>query len=84
MSSTASAVTEWYDAIGSAKYVCLKNTAGSYGVDIQVAFIVTDVQIIAGDEDGLTTYSVSGTLAYDPTWAATWRIVVTSDLATLP
>lgn len=84
VSSTASAVTTWYDAIGSAKYVCLKNTVGSYGVDIQVAFIVTDVQIIAGDEDGLTTYSVSGTLAYDPTWAATWRIVVTSDLAALP
>jgi len=84
VSSTSSAVTTWFDSIGSARYVCLKNTVGSYGVDIQVAFIVTDVTLIGGEDEGLTTYSVSGTLAYDPTWASTWRIIVTSDLATLP
>jgi hypothetical protein len=84
VSSTASAVTQWFDALGTAKYVCLKTTDGTYTVSIQVAFIVTDVAVIAGSEDGLTTYTVSGTLAYDPTSAATWRIIVTSDLAALP
>lgn len=84
VSSTSSAVTNWFDSIGSAKYVCLKTTDGTYTVSIQVAFIVTDVAVIAGNEDGLTTYTVSGTLAYDPTAAATWRIIVTSDLVALP
>ena len=83
--SNASAVTTWYDAIGSAKYLRLEhNGAGNYPVNIQVAFIVTDVQVIAGDEDGLTTYSVTGTLAYDATSAATLRVILKSDLAALP
>ncbi len=84
VSSTASAVTNWFDAIGAAKYLCLKTTDGTYTASIQLAFIVTDVALIAGSEDGLTTYTVSGTLAYDPTAAATWRAIVTSDLAVLP
>jgi hypothetical protein len=46
--------------------------------------VPTEVQELAGSEDGLTTMSVVGTLVYDTTSAKSLRIVVNSDLAALP
>ena len=84
VTSNSAAVTSWYDKLGSAQYVRLTWTDGTYTAHIMAAFQVSDVQPMAGDEDGLTTMTVSGKLAYDSTAAAVWRIVVVSDLATLP
>ena len=84
VTSNAAAVTSWYDKLGTAQYARLTWTDGTYTVHILAAFQVSDVQPMAGDEDGLTTMTVSGKLAYDATAAAVWRCVVVSDLATLP
>jgi hypothetical protein len=46
--------------------------------------VPTEVQQMAGAEDGLTTMAVTGTLVYDPTSAKSLRIHTTSDLSALP
>ena len=85
-SSTASAVTTWYDAYRAAtpKGVRLSWSNGTYSAHIMCMIVPTDVQEMAGAEDGLTTMAVTGTLVYDPTSAKSLRIVVNSDLAALP
>jgi len=85
-SSTASAVTTWYDAYRAAtpKGVRLSWSNGTYSAHIMCMIVPTEVQEMAGAEDGLTTMSVTGTLVYDTTSAKSLRIVVNSDLAALP
>jgi len=85
-SSTASAVTTWYDAYRAAtpKGVRLTWSNGTYSTHIMCMIVPTEVQEMAGAEDGLTTMAVTGTLVYDTTSAKSLRIVVNSDLAALP
>jgi hypothetical protein len=85
-SSTASAVTTWYDAYRAAtpKGVRLTWSNGTYSAHIMCMIVPTEVQEMAGAEDGLTTMAVTGTLVYDTTSAKSLRIVVNSDLAALP
>jgi hypothetical protein len=87
VSSTASAVSVWYDAYKAATPVGVRlawadgsgNTA-----NIMTMIVPTEVQQMAGAEDGLTTMAVTGTLVYDATSAKSLRIIVGSDLAVLP
>lgn len=85
-SSTASAVTTWYDAYRAAtpKGVRLSWSNGTYSAHIMCMIVPTEVQEMAGAEDGLTTMAVTGTLVYDTTSAKSLRIVVNSDLVSLP
>jgi len=86
VSSTASAVSTWYDAYRAAtpRGVRLTWSNGTYAVHIMAMVVPTEVQQMSGAEDGLTTMAVTGTLVYDPTSAKSLRIYTTSDLATLP
>ena len=86
VSSTASAVTTWYDALQAATPVGVRLTwsNGTHSANVLTMIVPTDVQVLAGAEDGLTTYAVTGSLVYDPTSAKSLRIIVGSDLATLP
>lgn len=86
VSSTASAVTTWYDALQAATPVGVRLawTDGTRSVNVMTMVVPTDVQPMAGAEDGLTTYAVTGTLVYDPTSAKSLRIIVGSDLSALP
>ena len=86
VSSTASAVSTWYDAYRAAtpKGVRLTWSNGTYSAHILCQIVPTDVQQMAGAEDGLTTMAVTGTLVYDTATAKSLRIVVNSDLAVLP
>lgn len=86
VSSTSSAVSSWYDAYqaGTPRGVRLSWTNGTYSTHIMAMIVPTEVQQMAGAEDGLTTMAVTGTLVYDPTSAKSLRIVVNSDLAALP
>jgi hypothetical protein len=82
--SKAAAAAAWFDKLGQQSFVKLNWTDGTYSAAIFASMIVSDVQPIAGNEDGLTTMTVTGTLAYDPTSAKTIQIVVESDTAALP
>lgn len=86
VSSTASAVSVWYDAYqaGTPVGVRLTWSAGAYSAHILCMVIPTECQPMAGSEDGLTTMAVTGTLVYDATSAKTLQIVVNSDLSALP
>jgi len=86
VSSTSSAVSTWYDAYQAATPVGVRLawSDGTRTVNVMTMIVPTEVQPMAGAEDGLTTYSVTGTLVYDPTSAKSLRIIVGSDLATLP
>ena len=86
VSSTSSAVSTWYDAYQAAtpKGVRLTWSNGTYSAHILAMIVPTEVQQMAGAEDGLTTMAVTGTLVYDTVSAKSLRIVVNSDLAALP
>jgi hypothetical protein len=86
VSSTSQAVSVWYDAYQAATPVGVRLawTNGTQSVNVMTMIVPTEVQPMAGAEDGLTTYSVTGALVYDPTSAKSLRIIVGSDLATLP
>jgi len=86
VSSTASAVSTWYDAYQAATPVGVRLTwtNGTYTAHILAMVVPTEVQPMAGAEDGLTTMAVTGTLVYDATSAKSLQIVVNSDLSALP
>lgn len=86
VSSTATAVSIWYDAYRAATPVGVRLawSDGTRTANIMTMIVPTDVQQMAGAEDGLTTMAVTGTLVYDPTSAKSLRIIVGSDLAALP
>jgi len=90
VSSTASAVSLWYDAYRAATPVGVRLawtdgtdayraatpvgvrlawTDGTNTANIMTMIVPTEVQQMAGAEDGLTTMAVTGTLVYDPTSA---------------
>lgn len=86
VSSTASAVSVWYDAYQAATPVGVRLawSDGTRTANIMAMVVPTEVQQLAGAEDGLTTMAVTGTLVYDPTSAKSLRIIVGSDLSALP
>jgi hypothetical protein len=86
VSSTADAVSTWYDAYQAATPVGVRLTwsSGAYSAHILAYVVPTEVQPMAGAEDGLTTMAVTGTLVYDTTSAKSLQIIVNSDLSALP
>jgi hypothetical protein len=86
VSSTASAVSVWYDAYqaGTPVGVRLTWSNGTYSAHILAMVVPTEVQPMAGAEDGLTTMAVTGTLVYDAATAKSLQIIVNSDLSVLP
>jgi hypothetical protein len=70
--------------LGAQKFVRLSWTDGSNSATIYTSIIVSDVQPISGNEDGLTTMAITGTLAYDPTTAKVIQVVLQNGLAILP
>ena len=70
--------------LGSQKFVRLSWTDGTYSATIYASIIVSDVQPISGNEDGLTTMAITGTLAYDPTSTKVIQVVIVNGIAALP
>lgn len=86
VSANAAAVSSWYTKLQTAspQYVRLSWVGTSHEVHILAAVVPTDVQPIASAEDGLTTYSVTGSLVYDPSSAKSLRILVKNSINVLP
>lgn len=82
--SNKAANDSWFTALGSQKFVRLSWTDGTYSATIYTSIIVSDVQPIAGNEDGLTTMSVTGQLAYDSVSQKTIQVVINNSIAALP
>jgi len=86
VSATASAVSTWYTKLQSAlpQYVRLSYIGSASEVHVMCAIVPTDVKPIASAEDGLTTYSITGSLVYDPSSAKSLRIFIKNAINTLP
>ena len=82
--SNAAASLAWFNKIGQQQFVRLSWTDGTNSATIYTSIIVSEVSPISGNEDGLTTMAITGTLAYDPTSAKTIQIVLVNGLAALP
>jgi hypothetical protein len=82
--SNKAANDEWFTALGTQKFVRLSWTDGTNTATIYTSIIVSDVAPIAGNEDGLTTMSITGTLAYDSVSAKTIQVVINNSIAALP
>jgi len=82
--SNKAANDEWFTALGSQKFVRLSWTDGTNTATIYTSIIVSNVAPIAGNEDGLTTMSITGTLAYDSVSAKTIQVVINNSIAALP
>jgi hypothetical protein len=82
--SNKAANDSWFTALGTQKFVRLSWTDGTYSATIYTSIIVSEVQPIAGNEDGLTTMSITGTLAYDSVSQKTIQVVINNSIAALP
>jgi hypothetical protein len=82
--SNANASAKWFQKLGQQQFVKLSWTDGTYSATVNTSIIVTEVTPIAGNEDGLTTMTVTGRLAYDPTSASSIKIVVENSISALP
>lgn len=90
--SNATAVTRFYDKgeSGARDFLNLTATGGTVGasgsaykVDIDVALEYTDVQMLAGDVDGVNTYEITAKIVDDPTWGKSMAAEVVNALADL-
>lgn len=70
--------------LGSQQFVRLLWTDGTYSATIYASIIVSDIQPISGNEDGLTTMAITGTLAYDPISTKVIQVVLVNGIAALP
>ena len=86
LSSTAANISAFYDAYRAAMPVGIRLawSDGTYSMNIMTMIVPTEVQQMAGAEDGLTTIALTGTVVYDTTSGKTMRIIVGSDLSALP
>lgn len=80
--SNAVANTAWI--LGAQRFVRLSWTDGTNTATIFTSIIITDVQPISGNEDGLTTMAITGTLAFDPTSSKVIQVVIENGIAALP
>lgn len=80
--SNAAANTAW--VLGAQRFVRLSWTDGTNTATIFTSIIITDVQPISGNEDGLTTMAITGTLAFDPTSSKVIQVVIENGIAALP
>jgi hypothetical protein len=87
VASNAAAIDELVSKRGQTIYFRLHwADAGSpaHSADIRLAAIVKSVEPISGDVDGLTTYAIEATLAYDTTAEKVIEIEVVNQLSSLP
>jgi hypothetical protein len=87
VSGGTDAIAQIFDAYNAATptYWRFNWTDGQRIVDILAAVVFTDVQPLAGDNDGVTNITATGTMVYDTTAASAGRIRIISDtLSVLP
>lgn len=87
VASNPAAVAQFYDKLGTLGFWRLhwEDTASpAHSVDFLVAAVPTSVEVIAGDQEGLVTYAIEMTLAYDPTSGKVFQYQVKNGLSAQP
>lgn len=86
VASNATAVAELLDKLGSQTFWRLhwQNSGNTESVDILLSAVPTSVTPIGGEQDGITTYEVELTLAFDATSGKVLEYQVKNGLSALP
>jgi hypothetical protein len=82
--SNAAASSSFYQGLGSQKFIRLYWTDGVYSATIHTSVIITEVAPLAGDDDGLTTMTVTAVLATDPVSLKPFKITLVNSISALP
>ena len=87
VASNPAAVSQLYDKLGTKTFWRLHwqdANATQHSADLLVCAVPTSVEVIGGENEGLTTYAVELTLAYDETSAGVFTYQVKNGLTALP
>jgi hypothetical protein len=82
--SNASASSTFFQGLGSQKFIRLVWTDGTYSATIHTSCVITEVVPIAGNDDGLTTATVTARLATDPVALKPFKITLVNSVSALP
>jgi hypothetical protein len=87
VASNPAAVSQLYDKLGTKTFWRLHwqdAASPQHSADLLVCAVPSSVEVIGGDNEGLTTYAVELTLAYDETSAGVFTYQVKNGLTALP
>lgn len=82
--SNASASSEFFQDLGTQKFIRLTWTDGTYSLTIYLSTVVSEVTPIAGEDEGITTMTLSARLATDPVSLKPFKIVAVNSISALP
>lgn len=87
VASNPAAVSQFYDKQGTLSFWRLHwedAQSPQHSVDLLVSAVPSSVEIIGGDQDGIVTYAIELTLAYDPTSGKVFQYQVKNGINALP
>jgi hypothetical protein len=82
--SNASASDEFFKDLGTQKFIRLTWTDGTYSLTIYLSTVVSDVTPIAGEDEGITTMTVTARIATDPVSLKPFKVVAVNSVSALP
>lgn len=82
--SNAAASSTWYQSLGGQKFVRLTWSDGTYSLTLNTSILVTEVQPLSGESDGLTQMAITGRIALDPTSGSALKITAVNAISALP
>ena len=87
VASNPAAVSQFFDKLGSLSFWRLHwQDAGNpqHSADLLVSAVVSSVEPMGADQDGIVTYAIELTLAYDPTSGKVFDYQVKNGINALP
>jgi hypothetical protein len=82
--SNAEASSKLFASYGAQKFIRLTWTDGTYSLTIYLSTVISDFAPIAGEDEGITTATVSARIATDPVSLKPFKIVSVNSVAALP
>jgi hypothetical protein len=82
--SNAAASSDFYQALGSQKFIRLTWTDATYSLTIYLSTVIADATPISGEDEGITTMAISARVATDPVSLKPFKIVAVNSVSALP
>jgi hypothetical protein len=82
--SNAAASENLFQYLGDQRFIRLTWTDGTYSLTIYLSTVISDFAPIAGEDEGITTATVTARIATDPVSLKPFKIVAVNSVAALP
>jgi len=82
--SNAAASSEFFQDLGTQKFIRLTWTDGTYSLTIYLSTVIAETTPIAGEDEGITTMTLTARLATDPVSLKPFKIVAVNSVSALP